>query len=134
MNWIGLTIFVLLPAIGAIFAFRSVRLLQQGVRVTGTITDYAAVSESRENGPGYSTSHFPVVRFRDAGGKTHTVTMSVSERPVAETKRKSVKVIYPEDKPDAARIANFGSLWLLPLVFFAPALILVALVGVNRLR
>lgn len=52
MNWIGLTIFVLLPAIGAIFAFRSVRLLQQGVRVTGTITDYAAVSESRENGPG----------------------------------------------------------------------------------
>ena len=27
MNWLGLTIFVLLPAIGAIFAFRSVRLL-----------------------------------------------------------------------------------------------------------
>ena len=62
------------------------------------------------------------------------MTLSVSERPVAETKRKSVKVIYPEDKPDAARIANFGSLWLLPLVCFAPALILVALVGVNRLR
>ena len=110
------------------------RLLQEGVRVQGTIIDYAAVSESRENGPGYSTFHFPVVRFRDAGGKTHTVTLSVSERPVAENKRKSVKVIYPKDKPDAARIANFGSLWLLPLVFFAPALILVALVGVNRLR
>ena len=93
MNWIGLTIFVLLTAIGAVIAFRSMRLLQEGVRVQGTIIDYAAVSESRENGPGYSTFHFPVVRFRDAGGKTHTVTMSVSERPVAENKRKLVKVI-----------------------------------------
>ena len=35
MNWIGLTILVLLPAIGAIVAFRSMRLLQQGVRVQG---------------------------------------------------------------------------------------------------
>lgn len=37
MNWLGLTIFVFLPAIGAIFAFRSIRLLLQGVRVPGTI-------------------------------------------------------------------------------------------------
>ena len=134
MNWIGLTIFVLLPAIGAIFAFRSMRLLQHGVRVQGSIIDYKVVSESRENGPGYSTFHYPVVRFRDAGGQTHTVTMSVSERPVAENKRKPVKVIYPKGKPDAARIANFGSLWLLPLVFVAPGLTLAALVGVHQLR
>ena len=134
MNWIGLTILVLLPAIGAIVAFRSMRLLQQGVRVQGTIIDYEVVSESRENGPGYSTFLYPVVRFRDAGGKTHTVTMSASERPVAENKRKPVKVIYPKGKPEAAQIANFGSLWLLPLVFVAPGLKLAALVGVHQLR
>ena len=133
MNWRGLTIFVFLPAIGAIFAFRSMRLLRQGVRVIGTITDYAAVSETRESG-GYSTQHYPKVTFRDAEGVMHTVTMSVSERPVAEAKRKPVKVIYPKDKPEAVRIANFGSLWLLPLVFFAPALILLVLVGVHKLR
>ena len=129
MNWLGLTIFVFLPLIGAIFAFRSIRLLQHGVRVSGTITNYAVLSSSR-----HSKQHYPIVCFCDAAGETHTVTMSVSERPVAEHKRKPVKVIYPKDKPEAARIANFGSLWLLPLVFFAPALILVALVGVHKLR
>ena len=133
MNWIGLTILVLLPAIGAIVAFRSMRLLQQGVRVQGTIIDYEVVSESRENGPGYSTFLYPVVRFRDAGGKTHTVTLSASERPVAENKRKPVKVIYPKGKPEAAQIANFGSLWLLPLVFFAPALMVAVRVGLRKL-
>ena len=134
MNWLGLTIFVFLPAIGAIFALRSIWLLREGVRVQGTIIDYEVVSESRQNGPGYSTFHFPVVQFRAAGGKTHKVTMSASERPVAENKRKPVNVIYPKGKPEAARIANFGSLWLLPLVFCAPALILAALVGINKLR
>ena len=133
MNWLGLTIFVFLPAIGAIFAFRSIRLLLQGVRVPGTIIDYASVSEMRESG-GYSTQHYPKVAFRDADGNMHTVTMGVSQRPVAPDKRKPVKVIYPKGNPDAARIANFGSLWLLPLVFFAPALILAALVGVQKLR
>ena len=40
MNWIGFTIFVLPPAIGGIVVFRSMRQLQQGVRVQGTIIDY----------------------------------------------------------------------------------------------
>lgn len=87
----------------------------------------------RESG-GYSTQHYPKVAFRDADGNMHTVTMGVSQRPVAPDKRKPVKVIYPKGNPDAARIANFGSLWLLPLVFFAPALILAVLVGVQKLR
>ena len=133
MNWLGLTIFVFLPAIGVIFAFRSIRLLLQGVRVPGAITDYSVVSEMTDSG-GERTQHYPMVNFRDAEGKEHTVTMSVSERPVAENKRKPVKVIYPKDKPEAARIVNFGSLWLLPMVFFAPALILAMLAGVNKLR
>lgn len=137
MNWLGLTIFVFLPLIGAIFAFRSIRLLQHGVRVSGTITDYLVLSDNRlllHPGSKPRTEHYPIVCFCDAAGEKHTVTMSVSERPVAEHKRKPVKVIYLKDKPETARIPSFWSLWLLPLVFFAPALILVALVGVHKLR
>lgn len=133
MNWLGLTIFVFLPLIGAIFAFRSIRLLQHGVRVPGTIIGYFVTNEMN-SGWGIITMYYPKVTFQDATGDMHTVTMSVSQQRVAKTKSKSVTVIYPKDKPDAARIANFGSLWLLPLVFFAPALILVALVGVHKLR
>lgn len=129
MSWIGLTVFVILPAIGAVFALRSMWLMQNGVRVSGTIIDYKVVTESRQNGPGYSTHHFPVVRYQDAHGGTYTETMSASDRPVPQDKRKPVRMIYPKGKPEAARIENFTSLWLLPLIFCCPALIYGSLIG-----
>ena len=132
MNRPGFTTFVFVPAMGAIFAFRSMRRLQLGVRAPGTVTDYSSVREMTDSG-GERTQHYPMVCFRDAAGTEHTLTMSVSQRSVAENKRKAVKVIYPKDKPAAALIANFGSLWLLPLVFFVPALMLAVLVGVHKL-
>jgi Protein of unknown function (DUF3592) len=134
MNWIGLTIFVILPAIGAVFALRSIWLIQNGVRVPGTIVDYKVVTESRENGPGHSTYHFPVVRFSDTRGRSYTETMATSDKPSPPNKRKPVRMIYPKNKPEAARIENFSSLWLLPIIFCCPALIYGSLMAWAVLR
>lgn len=123
MFWIGLVIFGLLPAIGGIFAIRSILLLRHGVRIPGTIIDYAVQSQSRIRGNGYAEYRFPVVRYRDTNGKTHTRTMTVSATPVAPADRKPVRMIYPKRRPEAARIENFWSLWILPIVFCTPAVI-----------
>ena len=58
---------------------------------------------------GERTQHYPIVCVPDAAETKHTLTMSVSQRPGAENKRKTVEVIVPKDTPEAARIASFGS-------------------------
>jgi len=123
MSWIGLVIFGLLPAIGGVLAIRSILLLRHGVRVAGTILDYEVQSRSGSGSRGHAVYHFPIVRYRDHKGKTHTQTMTVSDTPVDAAARKPVRMIYPRGRPEAARIENYWSLWLLPIVLCTPAVI-----------
>ena len=109
----GALIFVGIGAVSAIAAILLYisrrRFLRDAVSVQGTVTGHAARSSS-EGG----TSYAPVVQFSTVEGQTHTFTESVASNPPRHQPGASVKVLYPPDNPQAARVAGWFGLWFLP--------------------
>ena len=138
MNCFVAIVFVILTLVALFFVVRTLRLIRHGVRVEGTIIDYKAVVRTDAYSRESRTVHYPIVQFLAPSGDTHTVTMSVStwRHNTSEVVKaiypfEVVKVIYPFDRPEAAQIASFASLWFFPLFFCAPAVTFGAFIGVH---
>ena len=109
---------ILFPAIfalaGLYFAYDYTSVEANGVHTSGTIVRYN-VSTSSDSGPSY----FPVVRFKDAYGRTHEVADNVSSSRSKFIVGQTYDIVYDPEKP--ARI-NLGGFWhnmIVPLIFVA---------------
>jgi len=113
--WIG-GIFASLGLVfvaGAAWAFLADRnFAAAGAHAPGTVID---MTSSRDSDGDYT--YKPVVEFRDAEGRRHVFTSSVSSSPPQHAIGESVEVIYAPASPDKAVIDSFVDRFLLPLIF-----------------
>jgi hypothetical protein len=126
---LAFVVFLLMPAIGLLFSLRIWLFLRHGLRVTARIVGYKEVRW--EGGIDTDNSKFlPIVSFRDERGREHRVTLS-HERPVKwkGVPKDEIKLIYRRGDARHPKIAHWGLLWLVPLVLFAPAAILLMALG-----
>lgn len=127
MNLFVLILFVLLPLVGAILAVRTWLLLRHGVRVTANVVGREWLKPESDG----ETIELPIVVFRDERGRDVRITMT--GEPPDSTAGGTVRLIYPRGRPKRARYANRTYLWLVPGLFFAPALAIIVLVGISVL-
>jgi len=132
MSWFVLIVFGLMPCTAALFALRTLGLLRQGVRFTGTIIDYEVRSSS--NFAEHRNIHIPVVSFSSASGKRYTVTMFMSATPLELNQRQPVKLIYRKGRPQAAaQNEALRSLCFFPIWLCAPAFTIMVFFGLLLL-
>ncbi len=82
-------------------------------RVEGTVVEVEPSGTNEDGDTMYSTT----VRFTDAQGREHEVRSRSEQSPAPFAVGDTAPVLYPPGRPDEARIAIFGELYLLPLVF-----------------
>jgi hypothetical protein len=103
--WICLVSAVVFAGVVCLELRSVLRLRREGVRTEGTVVDNVAKTSERRR------RWVPVIAFDDAEGYlVEFVPRAQSGRsmPLGRT----VKVIYPHDKPQAARIDRWADLWL----------------------
>ncbi len=123
MNAFLFVVVVLMPAIGAFIALRTMRRTRGGIRATAQV-----VGRKREDVPGpldreYTWRDLPIVEFRDAAGKVHRVTLS-EEIPDTDT---TARIVFPRGSPRDARLDDTKRLYLVPALLIGPGLALVVL-------
>ncbi|MEO7253827.1 MAG: DUF3592 domain-containing protein [Casimicrobium sp.] len=132
MNWFVFIVFVVMPLVGAIFAWKSWHLSRTGVRVHAKIVDYerqgtyiGGHSIQGDRRPKYR----PVVSFVDEKHKSHTVKLSkvYSHEPL--NVGNSMPIIYPRGRPDKAQSAALWSIWFIAYWFCAPAVTIIVFIG-----
>lgn len=89
--------------IAAYLFYQDYALLQNGVRVEGTVIGLATSQDED------SLTYAPVVRFTSEGGREYTFTGDVYSRPAAYEAGQTVTVLYPPDEPGKARLKGQGN-------------------------
>ncbi|GHO85830.1 DUF3592 domain-containing protein [Dictyobacter formicarum] len=102
--------------VAIVFWFSSQSFLGGTVSATGQIVScrYSTNSSSNHVATANSTCR-PDVRFTTQSGQEITFTSSISSSTY--NKGDNVPVLYHPNHPGDARIADFVSLWLFPLIF-----------------
>lgn len=118
-----MVVVVVLPAIGAFLALRTMRRTHGALRATARV-----VGHKREDVPGtldreYTSRDLPIVEFPDDQGKVHRVTL---REEILDTDTQ-VRVVFPRGNPREARLADTKRLYLVPALLIGPGLALVAL-------
>lgn len=130
MSMFVLVVFFILPLVGGLLALRAWCSIRSGLRVTGSIVGYKFMPST-----GYKSMdrYLPIVVFRDEHGDLHTVKLEYENGFGYQGKLGPIRLIFPEGKPQAARVDQFFSLWAFPLFFLAPALATFAFLGMELL-
>jgi hypothetical protein len=92
------------------FALHTSMFLHQSVSATGTVVRLAPQRANNQ------VNFAPVFSFL-AAGTSYTVTADVASNPPAFRVGQSVPVLYQTTAPSHAKIASFGQLWLLAVIF-----------------
>ncbi len=117
---------LLLAGLGALavaiyFVHSTTVFLASAAKAEGTVVavDRSESKTARRDGPGYeiSVSYKPVVDFVAANGEKITLHSIVGSDPPMYHKGQKVEVVYLPEQPHQARINDFLSLWLMPLLF-----------------
>lgn len=91
---------------GAYYLYQSTQdFLGTALSAQGTVVELVR-SRSRD-----STTYAPVVNFTTNEGKTISFTSTTSSNPPSYTEGETVQVFYQADRPEAAKINGFFSLW-----------------------
>lgn len=101
-----------LLAAAAYITMRTCSFVADSVTVHGRIVDLV-----QDSGPRASGFH-TVFSFADTNGHPHTVTTSFATDPPTHQIGNEVKVLFPVEHPESARIDSFSTLWLLPSIFY----------------
>ena len=80
-----------------------------------------------------ATGFVTVFTFTNAAGRTYTVRSGWASSRPSHRIGEAVTVLYPPEKPEAARIQSFQTLWLLPTVLGCSGLAAAGM-GVLALR
>ena len=130
-----LAIGMLLVLLAVAFGVSRAGFLSGAERTTGTVV---AVQErlddrvsSRRVTP--QSTFAPVVTFRDAGGRSHRFTSATGFYPPRHHVGDEVDVLFERDDPAGATLADFWSLWLVPMVFGVLGIALLGAAMVFRL-
>ena len=100
-------------AIALGFGIYTAWFLHSSAAATGTVISMRTVTDAQDN----SITYAPVFTFAASDGNTYTVSSDVSSNPPGFEPRQQVNILYEKGHPTNAKIASFGQLWLLPLVF-----------------
>ncbi|WP_432015503.1 DUF3592 domain-containing protein [Streptomyces cucumeris] len=107
--------------IGLIMTGDSISTLADAERTQGTVvaldwrTDDTETSSKKHQSD--EPAAYPVVEFTSKDGTRRTFRSSTGTNPPSHEKGDRVEVLYSADSPDDARINDFASLWLGPLIF-----------------
>src|SRR5580704_3859406 len=108
-------------------------LIFSGSRAEATVTAKKQVGYLK----GGTATYAPMLQFTASNGRTYVVTSDLSGPESAYRFGQHLRVLYPPDRPDGARIDAFAPLWTLPLltgVVGAAFSIVPAMVVVNWVR
>jgi hypothetical protein len=132
VNWFVVIVFVIMPLVGAMFAWHSWHLSRTGVRVQAKIVDYEY--EAADIG-GHSIhgdrrpKYRPVVSFVDEKRKLHTLTLPKVFSTEPANVGHLIPIIYPRGQPQKAQSATLSSIWFFPFWFCGPAITIAAFIG-----
>ena len=107
---IGLVVGPCFLALALGFALHTSGFLHSSVSATGTVVSLAP----KQGGNGVTFA--PVFTFA-AAGRSYMVTADVASNPPAFRVGQSVPVLYQTADPGHAKIASFGQLWLVAVIF-----------------
>lgn len=119
---------IVVGGIGFYFYNTTNHFIGKSLHAQGTVIAMLQSSDSLDRHP--SISYYPKVTFKDNTGKITTFNSQISNNPPEYVKGDKVPVLYDPDNPGNARINQFSTLWLIPLIcFMVAAVALVACVG-----
>jgi hypothetical protein len=84
--------------------------VSNAMQADGTVTQVIERSDS------HGSFFYPVYKFDDAHGVEHTIYSSMGSYPPDHQVGDKIKVLYLPDDPGNAKIDDFISLWIIPLV------------------
>ena len=130
MNGFVLTVFVILPACGAVLLLRRAFLLRFGVRVQAEIIGFETLDRGGSSEP--ESIRLPMVRFRTDTRQAVTLTLP-SSSPYPGTPRVGdrLALVYPRGVPRRATYAHRLTLFLVPALCFVPAFVFGLFVAVS---
>ncbi len=104
-------------AIGATSLFRSAAELRtSGIRATGHVTEFQAGFSRLRDGQ-MLRGQFPMVRYQDSSGTTHTIRRAASWPFTRLKTDDAVEVIYLARKPGEGVVNSWDELYLIPVFF-----------------
>jgi hypothetical protein len=113
MKWVFLLVFGAVGApifiAGLVWGAKRYALMRSGFRATGTVVENVQVPGSK----GYSI--YPEVQFAAFNGKTYRFRGSTGSNSAEYEIDAKVQVIYQQDDPSVAQIADFEQFWLGPV-------------------
>lgn len=99
----------------ALFAtIHTANLVINSERTTGVIVDFTA---SKGSVPEKRTYH-PIIKFKAGDGLEYKFKSGTGFKGNYYRESDSVEIIYRKDRPDAAEINSFQTLWLMPVLLF----------------
>jgi len=103
---------------GSAYSYRQQSaFVEAGQRATGLVVDNAWLDNRMQGGDETPGGWAPVVRYEHTSGSPTTFTSGVSSYPDPRyTVGDEVDVLFDADDPAGAEIADFWTLWLVPLV------------------
>ena len=137
---VGAVIGVIFLVVGLWQAATSIAFRSSAIKVGGTVVDVhghysCSGGTARKHGSARHCDYVysPVVKFSTKAGRqiTFTPDYSTSSKPSVGSE---IEVLYPADDPQAARVANFADLWLLPVIFGGLGLVIGGLGSVVVVR
>jgi len=127
--WVLVASVLFLLFVGTIFLVSTVTLLKSGEITEGTVVEVLKEHDRSSNG----TIYRPVFEFQTPDGSTHKFASSMASNPQSYFEGDKERIIYRPDNPRSASIYSFMSLWLIPIGFYAAAIINSAFWGVLLL-
>lgn len=103
-------------AIAIVMVINTRAFLARAISTKGRVIAIEA-RESRDSDDNYTTSHYPVIEFKNSRGKVIQFTSKLGRNPPAFKIGQEVKVLYDPQVANSAKIETFVEIWLLPVVF-----------------
>lgn len=103
--------------VGVISYQNSKRLLQNGKKAKGKITDLVKRSGISNDGPVENYYYYPVISFQTPGGQPVSKELNFGSGPSRYSKGQNVVVIYDPEDPSNCNIHSKLQLFGLPVIF-----------------
>jgi hypothetical protein len=127
VKWVFLLVFGAIGApifiAGLVWGAKRYALMKSGFRADGTVVENVESTSSRGG-----RDYYPKVEFKAFDGKTYRFQGSTGTGGAPEYEiNAKVQVIYQQDNPSAAQLADFDQFWLGPLIVAMLGFVMVVL-------
>lgn len=106
----------ILLLLGSLFmTYQQLNFVHQAQTTLAVVVDNK-ISSSKDSNGKQSVTYCPIFQFSEAGGQRYSIRSHTCSRPARYAIGERVEVLYRPDDPNEARLNNFGSLYLAPLI------------------